>query len=159
MKRVGLYPGTFDPITLGHVGIIQSATTIFDHVVISIALNLAKQPRYSLEIRQKMIYAVLDEYGLQDKCIVENWGGLTAVNAARWNALAIVRSLRSVSDFESELDMAFVNRALVDIPTIFIAPLQGHLHIRSSTFRLLKSIDAGVDVYRQYVPESIIKYL
>lgn len=118
-KTIAVYPGTFDPITNGHIDIIKRALQIFDHVVIVIAINMQKQPLFSLDERIKMIK---DCFSNSSECIsVDTTDGLIVDYAMKKGAKAIVRGLRAVSDFDFELQLALMNRKLErKIETVFL---------------------------------------
>lgn len=122
-ERIGptlaVYPGTFDPITNGHIDIIKRALQIFDHVVIVIAINMQKQPLFTLEERIDMINRC---FSSSSDCIsVDTTDGLIVDYAMKKGAKAIVRGLRAVSDFDYELQLALMNRKLErKIETVFL---------------------------------------
>ncbi|HMM10300.1 MAG TPA: pantetheine-phosphate adenylyltransferase, partial [Paracoccus solventivorans] len=123
--RIGLYPGTFDPITLGHVDIIQRATTLVDRLVIGVAINRDKGPLFTLEQRVAMVEAECAEItrACGVEIVVHPFENLLIDCARDVGARVIVRGLRAVSDFEYEFQMAGMNRSLKpDIETIFMTP-------------------------------------
>ena len=130
-KRIAIYPGTFDPITLGHLDIIKRASALFDKLVIGIATNLSKEPFFSLEERVDMIK---DEVSGLKNIEVKSFDGLLAEFAKKEKATTIIRGLRTVSDFEYELQMSFINRTLnPSVETIFL-PATENVHFISSSF-------------------------
>jgi len=161
-KRVAVYPGTFDPITLGHLDVMRAASDIFDEVAVGILVNPRKQPMFPEKTRLEMIEEVIRDAGLDNVRVVVS-AGLTVEFAEKEKAIAIVRGLRLVMDYEAELDMSFNSRVLADsIYTVFIAPNQEHIHIRSSTVRELIHFGIGEkakDKLSLYVPEAVIRHI
>lgn len=129
--RVALYPGSFDPVTNGHLDILARATTIFDRVVVSVLRNPAKTPLFSVEERIDLIRESVRD--LNAAVGVDSFDGLTVEHAALVGARAIVRGLRAVSDFESEFQMALMNRRLdPSIQTVFLMTSTEYVFMSSS---------------------------
>ncbi|MFO1208878.1 MAG: pantetheine-phosphate adenylyltransferase [Amaricoccus sp.] len=153
--RIGLYPGTFDPITYGHVDIIRRACSLVDRLVIGIAINADKGPLFGLEDRVAMVEAecagLRRDAGIE--IVVHPFDNLLIQCAAEVNAGVIVRGLRAVSDFEYEFQMVGMNRALNDeIETVF---LMADAHYQAIASRLVKEIARlGGDV-RGFVPPPV----
>ena len=146
-ERVGVYPGTFDPVTNGHIDIIRRAARTVDRLVVGVAVNAGKGPLFSLDERTEM---VIDEIahmgdGLIDRSSVKPFDSLLVQFAADQNASCIIRGLRAVSDFEYEFQMVGMNTRLnPDIETIFLMSSENHQFIAS---RLVKEIAAlGGDI-------------
>ena len=145
-----LYPGTFDPITLGHEDLVRRAAILFDRVVVAIAVNTgSKTPLFSVDERVDMARAALVEY---DNVEVTRYAGLT-VDFALDNGLSvIVRGLRAVSDFEYEFQLANMNRHLTDkVETAFLTPTEKYTFISSSLVREVAEL--GGDVSEFVSPE------
>lgn len=143
MSKTAIYPGTFDPITNGHVDIIERGLAIFDHLIIAIALNPKKAPLFSIEERIEMIEESL---GRHPKVTVETFSGLLVEEAERRKARVILRGLRAVSDFESEFQMALMNRNLNDkIETVFMMTGEAYSYLSSSVVREIASLGGSVD--------------
>ena len=118
-QRVALYPGSFDPITMGHLDILERATAIFDRVVVSVLRNPAKQPLFTVEERLELLRQATRPLG--DQVQIDTFEGLTVEHAKRVGAIAIVRGLRALSDFETEFQMALMNRRLdPEVHTVFL---------------------------------------
>lgn len=131
---VAVYPGTFDPITNGHVDIISRALNLFDTVLVAVAINPAKTPLFSLEERIGMIREVFHEQGSRIR--VESVSGLLVEYAAQQKAKAIIRGLRAVSDFDYEFQLALMNRKLErDVDTLFLMPGLRWIFISSSIIK------------------------
>ncbi len=131
---IAVYPGTFDPITNGHVDIINRALNLFDIVLVAVAINPAKNPLFSLEERIGMIKEVFPEQGFRVR--VESVSGLLVEYAAQQKAKAIIRGLRAVSDFDYEFQLALMNRKLErDVDTLFLMPGLRWIFISSSIIK------------------------
>jgi len=144
--KVALYPGSFDPMTLGHLDVLRRALGAFDRVVVAVLRNPAKAPRLSAATRVAVIEAAVREAGLaEDRVQVTTFEGLT-VDAARANgAAAVVRGLRGVSDFETELQLAQNNRRLApDIDTVCFITAPEHGSISSSLVREIAAFGGDV---------------
>ncbi|WP_112322637.1 pantetheine-phosphate adenylyltransferase [Oceanibium sediminis] len=157
--RVGLYPGTFDPITLGHTDIIRRACTLVDRLVIGVAINRDKGPMFTLEDRVSMIEAecapMAAETGVEIE--VHPFENLLIDCATDVGASVIIRGLRAVSDFEYEFQMVGMNRAMNDqIETVF---LMADAHHQAIASRLVKEIARlGGDI-RPFVPPAVASAL
>jgi pantetheine-phosphate adenylyltransferase len=131
MPKIGIYPGTFDPITRGHIDIIERSIKIFDHLVVAIAKDSNKSPVFSIEDRINMVSEEMK--GLGQNISVESFNGLLVEFAKEKDASVIVRGLRAVSDFEYEFQLAATNTSLAsDIDTILL-PATGDRHFISSS--------------------------
>ena len=149
MRKV-IYPGTFDPVTNGHIDIVRRAVDLFDQVVVTVAVNPSKQPLFSTEERVKMLKESLKEF---DKVIVDSFEGLTVDHAKQVGAIGIIRGLRQISDFEFEFQMALMNRKLAgDITTIFLMPHERYTYLNSTVIRNLASLKANVS---NFVPPIV----
>ncbi len=152
--RRALYPGTFDPITRGHVDVIERAAQLFDQVIVLIGENPAKQPLFSEEERRQMAEESLAHL---PNVSVDVHHGLIVDYARRCGAVAIVRGLRAVSDFEYELQMALMNRQLApEICTVFLAPAEHYVYVNSSIVRELVRFG---HVPHELVPEPVARRL
>jgi len=135
--RVAVYPGTFDPLTNGHVDIIQRGVAIFDRIIVAILVNPAKSPLFTVNERMEMTREVFsDQPGVE----VDSFQGLLVDYAEGRQADVIVRGLRAISDFEFEMQMALMNRHLSSsIETVFMMPAESYTYVSS---RLVKEIFA-----------------
>jgi pantetheine-phosphate adenylyltransferase len=143
---VAVYPGSFDPITNGHLDIVARAATVFDRLIVAVLANPKKAPLLSVEDRIEVIRAALAETGVaRDQVDVAAFDGLTVDFATQHDATAIVRGLRAISDFETEMQLAHNNRVLAPrIDTIFFMTSAANSYVSSS---LVKEIAAfGGDV-------------
>ena len=151
MKKV-IYPGTFDPVTYGHIDIIKRAIDLFDSVAVTVAINPAKEPLFSLKERVAMLKESLKEY---ENVTVESFDGLVVDYAKKLNAIGIIRGLRALSDFEYEFQMALMNRKLANnIATIFLMPHEKYTYLNSSIVRNLASLNSDVS---DFVPPIVQK--
>ncbi len=140
MKAV--YPGTFDPITKGHIDLVERATRIFDHVVVAVVTDSSKRPLFSVEER---IVMATESLGDLDGVEVVSFEGLLVEFARLVGAGVILRGLRAVSDFEYEFQLAGMNRHLAsDIETMFLTPAEQFSYISSSLVREIASLGGDV---------------
>lgn len=153
-KLTAIYPGTFDPITNGHLDIIERACRLFDKVIVTIAVNSSKKPMFSEEERKEMI---LKTTGHLKNVEIDSFNGLLVRYAAEKKASVIVRGLRAISDFEYEFQMSLTNTKLnPEITTIFLMPNEKFSYLNSSLVRELASYDANV---KEFLPEFVFKKL
>ncbi|MES2309289.1 MAG: pantetheine-phosphate adenylyltransferase [Verrucomicrobiota bacterium] len=132
--RIAVYPGTFDPITKGHLDVLERAQRLFDKVVIAVAANTGKTPLFSVEERVELATEAVKclEVPTEVKC----FNGLLVDFVQNQGACAIVRGLRAISDFEFEFQMALMNRKLrKDVETIFLMPRESYTYLSSSIIR------------------------
>jgi len=128
-----IYPGTFDPITLGHEDLVHRASNLFDRVVVAVAADSGKSPFFSLNERVEMAKAVLAEYSNVE---VIGFSGLLMEFTRQQHARIIVRGLRAVSDFEYEFQLAGMNRGMYpDVETIFLTPSEQYMFISATIVR------------------------
>jgi pantetheine-phosphate adenylyltransferase len=139
--KIAIYPGTFDPITNGHLDIIKRATQLFDKVIVTVAVNSSKTPMFDGEERVEMIQAIIKQERLTNVS-VERFNGLLVSFAAKKNATAIIRGLRAISDFEYEFQMALMNRKQSSkIDTVFLMPAEKYTYLNSSIVREIARLD------------------
>jgi pantetheine-phosphate adenylyltransferase len=155
MSIAALYPGTFDPITNGHLDLVRRAASIFERVVVAIAANPAKAPLFSLEERVELARAVLSEVPNVE---VMGYSGLT-VQFAQDNGLAVmVRGLRAVSDFEFEFQLATMSRQIAgQVETVFLTPTEQFSFISSSMVREIALLGGDVSKFVAPVVEAALK--
>ena len=154
MIRTVLYPGTFDPVTNGHIDIIERAGELFDKIVVTVAINPGKKPLFSVEERVMMLKESLKQY---NNVFVDSFDGLVVDHAHEVKAIGIIRGLRAISDFEYEFQMALMNRKLAgDISTIFLMPHEKYTYLNSSIVRNLAGLNSDVS---DFVPSIVQKEL
>ncbi len=150
MKKVAVFPGSFDPFTIGHEAIVRRALKLFDEIIIAVGANALKKSFYSLETRKEMITRVFSD---EPKIRVDHYEGLTVEYCKRHGAGYLVRGLRTAADFEFERAIAQVNKALApDIDSIFLLTVPDHSYINSTIVRDI--IRSGGDASR-FVPKAI----
>ncbi len=153
MKRV-IYPGTFDPVTNGHIDVIERAMDLFDEVVVTVARNPVKNQMFSLDERLNMLRESLLKY---DNVFVDSFDGLIVDHAKQQKAIGIIRGLRAVSDFEYEFQMALMNRKLDEnLRTIFLMPNEKYTYLNSTIIRNLAVFHGDV---ADFVPPIVVKML
>lgn len=149
MTVSAMYPGTFDPITLGHEDLVRRACRLFDKVVVAIAANPGKQPMFTVEERVALAKTALAEF---DTVEVTGYEGLTVEFAQQNDLQVIIRGLRAISDFEYEFQLANMNRHLTeDVETAFLTPTETYTYISSSLVREIASL--GGDISEFVSPE------
>ncbi|MDR2682434.1 MAG: pantetheine-phosphate adenylyltransferase [Dysgonamonadaceae bacterium] len=136
MKKIALFPGTFDPFTVGHLSLIERGLELVDEIVIAIGTNPNKKTFYTLEQRMETISQLFQD---NPRIAVESYNGLTVDFAKRMGARFILRGIRSVNDFEYEKNIADVNRQISGIETFVLFTEPKHTHISSSIVRELLS--------------------
>ena len=153
-RRVALFPASFDPVTNGHLDIAHRARTLFDEVVLALAVNVEKSGLFSVDERLEMLAAALGETpGLR----ITTFDVLTVDFAQEIGASAIIRGVRAMSDFEYEFEMALMNKHLyANVETIFMMPSQEYLYVSSSRLKELARFGRDVE---EFVPPIVAKKL
>ncbi|MGD0338434.1 MAG: pantetheine-phosphate adenylyltransferase [Bacteroidota bacterium] len=154
--KIAIYPGTFDPITYGHIDVLERAIELFDKVIVSITRNSAKNPMFSDDERLDMIKAVTKKYPTVE---VDSFDCLMVEYAKKKKASAVVRGLRAISDFEYEFQMALMNRKIAKkykFTTVFLMPHENHTYLNSSIVRELARLGGDVS---DFVPPYVKKCL
>jgi len=150
-KKVGVYAGSFDPVTLGHLDIIRRASKLFDRLYVGVLINKSKKPLFSADERVKIIQSVTGDLG---NVYVTSFEGLSIDFAKSVGAHVLVRGLRAISDFEHELQMAQTNNAMSpEIDTIFFATDLKYAYLSSSIVKEVASFDGNIG---QFVPAGIV---
>ena len=150
MRRI-VYPGTFDPITNGHVDVVGRALQLFDEVVLAIAADSTKKPLFSLEERQELAEKALAHHG--DKVRVKTFNGLLIDFVKKEKSRAILRGLRAISDFEFEFQMALMNRKLNDsIETLFLMPRGAYTYLSSTIIKEVARLGGELSAF---VPKGV----
>lgn len=142
---VAVYPGSFDPVTLGHFDIIERASKISDHVIVAVLNNSAKTPLFSVEERVKMLESITSHL---ENVEVQSFGGLLVDFVQQCNANVIVRGLRAITDFEYELQIAQTNRVMApEIDTIFLTTNLKYSYLSSTTVKEIAFYDGKIDEF------------
>ena len=141
--RIAVYPGTFDPLTNGHVDIIQRGASLFDRIVVAILVNPEKQPLFSVAERVDITRAV---FGAESNVEVDTFDGLLVEYAKQRKAQVIVRGLRAISDFEYEMQMALMNRRLsATLETVLMMPSESYTYLSSRLVKEVFALGGSVD--------------
>ena len=152
--RRAIYPGSFDPVTNGHLDVIERALKLFDEVIVAVAHNVEKEPLFTLEERLELLRGTI---GGQKHVQIGQFDGLLVEFARSQKANAVIRGLRAVSDFEFEFQMALMNRSLnANVETIFLMPKEEYTYLSS---RLVKEIARLGGNVSSFVPPSAVKAL
>ena len=155
MKKVAVYPGTFDPITNGHVDLIQRASNIFDEVVVLVAADTKKKPMFTTEERAAMVREAVADYS--DNVKVNAFNGLLVEEVNKYSSCIIIRGLRAVSDFEYESQMALMNKRLNPrIETFFMISREENAYISSSFVKEISNLGGDVSTL---VPAGVARKL
>ena len=142
-KKLAIYPGTFDPVTNGHIDIIERCSKLFDHVIVAILINPDKAPLFTVEERASMLRRVVRSRF--KNVIIDTFDGLLVDYAIRKKANVIVRGIRAISDYEYELQMALMNRRLQPrIETVFMMPAEAYTYVSSKLIREIFMLGGSV---------------
>ena len=142
-KIIAIYPGTFDPITNGHIDVINRASNIFDEVIVTLAINQTKKPLFTNDERILMINDAIKDYA---NVSVSKFDGLLVDFAEKNNVKVIIRGLRAISDFEYEFQMALMNKKLAsDITTVFMMPNEKYTYLNSTIIKDVAKFNGNVD--------------
>lgn len=153
MPRIAVYPGSFDPLTNGHLDIIERSAALFDRLIVAVAFNQRKQAMFSLEERIAMVRSVTDPAKVE----VDSIEGLLVDYAHTKGACAVVRGLRAVADFEYEFQMTLMNRRLApDVETVFLMTRDDHSFVSSSLVKEVATFGGAID---EFVPATVAAQL
>ena len=143
--RTAIYPGSFDPLTNGHLDVIERAVKLFDHVIVAVAKNESKQPLFSLEERVELVRSCIKNIPTAE---VDSFDGLLVDYAKQRNAQAIVRGLRAISDFEFEFQLALMNRKLNEkVETIFMMPKDTYTFLSSRITKEIARLGGDISAF------------
>ncbi len=157
MSRIAVVPGSFDPITLGHLDVIERAAGIFDELHVLVVHNPGKTALLPIAQRVTLIEQAVREGGLPDNILVTSWSvGLLVDYCTDVGASVLVKGIRSQIDVAYETPMAIVNRDLAGVETVFLLPNPAHAHVSSSLVRQVASLGGDVS---PYVPAAVANYL
>lgn len=148
--KIAICPGSFDPVTLGHIDIIERAAELFDKVIVLVTGNSMKSPMFSLDERMELIKRSV----LKENIEVDTYNGLLVNYAKEKNAVAIVKGLRAVSDFDYEFQQALTNKSLLpDIETVFLTAKGKNMFLSSSMVKEVCRLDGDIS---RFVPQQIL---
>lgn len=154
MRKIAVCPGSFDPITFGHLDIIKRASTLFDKVIVLISVNSAKKPSFSLYERMMMIERNTVQF---DNVVIDILDGLLADYVKDVGAIAIVKGLRAVSDFEYEFQMALANKKLYSgAETVFLTTSAENMYLSSSVVKQIAEYGGNIS---PFVPENVLEFI
>ena len=149
--KIAIYPGSFDPIPLGHLNLIKRASRVFDKLIVCVMVNSAKKPLFTVEERVKQISQVTARF---DNVEVDHWEGLVAEYARLKDAGAIIRGLRALSDYEKECQMALINKKInPDVETFFLASSEKYMYLSSSAVKEMAAFGADLT---DFAPRELI---
>lgn len=149
--KTAIYPGSFDPITSGHMDVINRASKIFDKVVVCVMTNAVKTPAFDLEERKRFIAMSVKRY---NNIVVDSSDGLLAEYAKLHTGAIIIKGLRAVSDFESEFQMALLNKKInPSLDTLFLAASEKYTYLSSSAVKEMARLGADI---KSFVPAEIL---
>jgi len=151
--KIAIYPGSFDPITNGHIDIINRGLRIFDKIIVGVLVNSTKKPLFSVSERIDMIKASIDS----DRLEISSFNGLLVDYVEKLNADAILRGIRAISDFEYEFQMALMNRKLLkSVDTVFMMPDEKYSYLSSKLVREVARFNGDIT---PFVPDIVVKKL
>jgi pantetheine-phosphate adenylyltransferase len=159
MPRIALYPGTFDPVTHGHLDVLRRALRLFDRVEVTVAVNVSKKTLFTGDERVEMLRECIDAWGAEerDQVSVVQFEGLLVDHARARGAVALVRGIRQVSDFEFEFRMALANRRLhTGLETVFLMPSEEHAFTAGALVREIHRWGGDVS---SFVPGPVLDRL
>lgn len=154
MKRIAICPGSFDPVTLGHLDIISRAARLFDEVIVAVPVNPAKHASFSVEERMELLQTVCEHEGLSN-VTVDCVTGLLADYAREKGAMTVIKGLRAVSDFEYEFQQALTNKSLnPELETMFLPTSAANMFLSSSVVKQVAGFGGDIS---HFVPECILQ--
>ena len=152
--KIAIYAGSFDPITKGHIDVVERASKIFDKVILLIAVNSKKQTLFDMSERVEMAKASLAHC---ENALVDHFEGLTVDYAKKVGAIALIRGVRSMTDFEFEFQIALMNRKMnPDLQTVFLMPHEKYTYLNSSIIRELSRFRVDVS---EFVSQPVVEKL
>jgi len=157
-RKIAVFPGQFDPITLGHLDIIQRGSVLFDQVIVAVGVNPEKRELFTHEHRLKLIHELLEQNELSN-VRAELYTGLTADFVRASKATAILRGIRDVTDLRYEFQLALANRALGGVETIFIMTGERYALTSSSLIRQVVQLGGDVEQLRSVCPANVVRAL
>ncbi len=156
--KIAIYPGTFDPITLGHIDLIERGSQLFSKVIVTIAVNPTKKPLFDVDERMEMIKDAITPF---DNVSVAKFDGLIVDFAKEVGAKVIIRGLRAITDFEYEFQMALMNRYLAnDITMVFLMPHEKYTYLNSTIIKNVANLGGDIEKFvTKFVQKKLIEKL
>lgn len=155
-EKIAIFPGTFDPPTLGHLDVIERGRHLFDHLIVAIGVNADKTQLFPVELRRKLLEHSTRDWG---NVKVESYTGLTVDLVKRRGAVAIIRGLRNMTDLEYEFQLALTNRAIASVETVFIMTNEKFGFTSSSLIRQIAALGGDLQKLTTLLPEEVITEL
>jgi len=153
--KVAIYPGTFDPITNGHLDIVKRASQLFDKIIVAVSSNMQKNPLFSIKERRRFVESTVKIF---ENVVVEDFDGLLVQYAKEKGACALIRGLRAVSDFEYEFQMALMNRKLMpELETVYLMPSEKYTYINSTIVKEVARLGGAVECFLPDVVATVLK--
>ncbi len=162
-EHIALYPGSFDPITYGHLDVVQRGRRLFDRIVLAVGRNPGKDPLFTLEERVEMVKVLVGEMVAAEPAAapvtVEAYSGLTVDFANQVGATALLRGIRNLSDLQTEVQQALTNREVAALETVFILAGQDFAYTSSSLIRQITAMGKDLNALASMVPATVIERL
>jgi len=155
-EKIAIFPGTFDPPTLGHLDVIERGRHLFDRLIVAIGVNADKTQFFPVELRRKLLEHSTRDWG---NVMVESYTGLTVDLVKRRGAVAIIRGLRNMTDLEYEFQLALTNRAIASVETVFIMTNEKFGFTSSSLIRQIAALGGDLQKLTTLLPEEVITEL
>lgn len=160
-RHLAVYAGSFDPVTLGHLDVLQRSRNLFDEIVIGIGRNPNKEPLFPLDDRLRMARTLVEELVAREppgaKCTVESYSDLTVDFARRHGAVAMIRGIRNVTDLAGECQLAITNRQVAGIETVFIVAGELFAYTSSSLIRQIAAFGGSMEKLAIFVPPLVME--
>jgi len=163
VKHVAIFPGSFDPVTYGHLDVVARGRRLFDRVIIAVGRNPGKEPLFSVEERVELLAALAADMERREPTAapvsVQSYDGLTVDFARRAGATVLLRGIRNLSDLQSEVQQALTNREIANLETAFVVAGQSFAYTSSSLIRQLAALGQDLEPLRSMVPPEVVEAL
>lgn len=162
-RHIAFYPGSFDPITYGHLDVMVRGRRLFDHLVVGVGHNPDKESLFTVEERVEMVRTLLDEAARSEpgaaSYTIESYSGLTVDFASKVNATVLLRGIRNISDLQSEVQQALTNREVAGLESAFVVAGQNFAYTSSTLIKQIAALGKDLDVLRSMCPPLVIERL